>query len=276
MLMKRLLVLLVILLGFTSCGEYQKVLKEKEIPPKYEMAKSLYDQGVETGKNKYLRKSIRLFEQILPQYKGKPSGETVSYMNANAHYLIGDYFLSGYMFERFTKSYPDSEKVEEAFYKSAKSYYEVSPIYSKDQEDTYKAISKLQFYINTYPDGEYFSTSNDMIQELSLKIERKFYEIAKQYHHTERYKAAIQSFDNFNLRFPGSKFSEQAFFYKFESAYILAINSISVLVPERLEEAKTYYEDYMKYYSESESELSKQAKIYAQDIEERTNTQIES
>jgi len=273
--MKQLSILFLILLMLASCGEYQKVLKEKDVPPKYEMAKKLYDEGVETGKNKYLRKSIRLFEQILPQYKGKPAGETVSFMNANAHYLVGDYYLSGYMFERFTKSYPKSQKVEEAFFKSAKSYYQISPIYSKDQEDTNKALTKLQFYINTYPDGEFFEASNAMIQELSLKIERKFYEVSKQYHHTERYKAAIQSFDNFNLRFPGSKFREQAFFYKFESAYILAINSIAALVPERLEEAREYYEDYLKYYSQSESEFAQKAKLYAQDIEERTNTQIE-
>ncbi|MBZ9651258.1 outer membrane protein assembly factor BamD [Psychroflexus montanilacus] len=273
--MKRIIVLLVIVLGFSSCSEYQKVLKEKEVQPKYELSKKFYEKGIETGKSKYHRKAIRLFDQILPQYKGKPSGETVTYMNANAHYLIGDYFLSGYMFERFTKSYPNSEKVEEAFFKSAKSYYEVSPIYSKDQEDTNKALAKLQFYINTYPDGEFFETSNAMIQELSLKIEKKFYEISKQYHHTERYKAAIQSFDNFNLRFPGSKFREEAFFYKFESAYILAINSISSLVPERLAEAKVYYEDYIKYYGDSGSELSEQAKVYAKDIEERTNTQTE-
>jgi outer membrane protein assembly factor BamD len=273
--MKQLVILLIISIGLSSCGEYQKVLKEKEIPPKYEMAKSLYDQGVETGKNKYFRKSIRLFEQILPQYKGKPAGETVNFMNANAHYLVGDYYLSGYMFERFTKSYPKSQKVEEAFFKSAKSYYQISPVYSKDQEDTDKALSKLQFYINTYPDGEHFDASNEMIQELSFKIEKKFYEISKQYHHTERYKAAIQSFDNFNLRFPGSKFREQAFFYKFESAYILAINSVAYLIPERLAEAQEYYEDYIKYYGDSESEFAEQAKLYAEDIEERTNTQIE-
>lgn len=271
--MKRLVLLVVLSFVFTACGEYQNVLKEKEIAPKYEMAKMLYDKGVETGKNKYHRKAIRLFDQILPQYKGKPSGETVTYMNANAHYLVGDYFLSGYLFERFAKSYPNSEKVEEAHYKSANSFYEVSPIYSKDQTDTNKALTKLQFYINTYPDGENFEQANTKIQELSLKIEKKYYEIAKQYHHTERYKAAIQSFDNFILRFPGSTFREKAFFYKFESAYILAINSISFLVPERLVEAKTFYEDYLKYFTGGEH--SEQAQIYAEDIEQRLNTSTE-
>jgi outer membrane protein assembly factor BamD len=271
--MKSIVLLLLVVITFSSCSEYQEVLKEKEIAPKYEMAKSLYDKGMETNKGKYYRKAIRLFDQILPQYKGKPSGETVSYMNSNSHYLLGDYFLSGYLFERFAKSYPNSEKVEEAHYKSAVSFYEVSPIYSKDQEDTQSAITKLQFYINTYPGGEFFEESNSRIQELSLKIEKKYYEISKQYHHTERYKSAIESFDNYLLKFPGSKFREQAFFYKFESAYLLAINSILILVPERLAEAQTYYEDYSKYYSGTE--LSEQALIYAKDIEERTNTQTE-
>jgi len=271
--MKPLFTLLIVAISFASCSDYQKVLKDKEILPKYEMAKSLYDAGVETGKNKNFRKAIRLFEQIMPQYKGKPSGETVTYMNANAHYLVGDYFLSGYLFERFSKSYPNSEKTEEAFFKSAKSYFEVSSVYSKDQEDTRTALSKLQFYINTYPDGEHFEAANDMIQTLSVKIEKKYYEIAKQYHHTEHYKAAIQSFDNFILKFPGSKFTEQAFFYKFESAYLLAINSISALVPERLDEASSFYEDYLKYFSDTE--LSEKAKTYAKDIEERTNTTLD-
>lgn len=271
--MKSIVLLLLIVISFSSCSEYQKVLKKDEIAPKYEMAKSMYDKGLETGKGKYYRKAIRLFDQILPQYKGKPSGETVSYMNANSHYLLGDYFLSGYLFERFSKSYPNSEKAEEAHYKSAVSYYEVSPIYSKDQEDTQTAMTKLQFYINTYPDGEFFEESNSKIQELSLKIEKKYYEISKQYHHTERYKAAIESLDNYILKFPGTKFREQAFFYKFESAYLLAINSIAILIPERIAEAQTYYEDYSKYYTGTE--LSEQAMIYAKDIEERTNTQTE-
>lgn len=271
--MKQLLLLFSLAVFLTSCSEYQKVLKEKEISPKYEMAKTMYDKGIETGRNKYFRKAIRLFDQILPQYKGKPSGETISYMNASSHYQLGDFYLSGFLFERFTKSYPDSEKAEEAFFKSAKSYYEVSPIYSKDQEDTKTALGKLQFYVDTYEDGEYFDEANSMIQELSVKIEKKYYEIAKQYHHTERYKAAIQAFENFILDYPGSKFREKAYYYKFESAYILAINSISQLVPERLEEAKIYYEDYMKYYNEGE--LYNKAQTYVQDIEKRLQNQDE-
>jgi outer membrane protein assembly factor BamD len=36
----------------------------------------------------------------------------------------------------------------------------LSPIYSLDQTDTYKAIDKLQAFIDTYPNSEYLSEAN--------------------------------------------------------------------------------------------------------------------
>lgn len=267
--MKYIFSLLIAFVFLSSCSQYQKVLKAEETAPKYEMAKTLYEKGVETGKSKYFTKAIRLFEQILPQYKGKPQGQILSYMNANAYYLNGDYYTSGYLFERFAKSYPTSEKAEEGYFKSAKSYYEVSPVYSKDQTQSEKALLKLQTYINTYPDGSYFDEANQIVLELRTKLDRKYYEIAKQYHHTEHYKAAIEAFDNYVLDFPGTPFKEKSYFYKLESAYILAINSLRSLMDERLKTAKIFAEDYLRYYPEGE--FLDQTTIYIKDINERLN-----
>ncbi|MGB2088282.1 MAG: outer membrane protein assembly factor BamD [Psychroflexus salarius] len=267
--MKYIVSLLLATLFLTSCSEYQKVLKNEEPAPKFDLAKTLYEKGVETGRSKYFTRSIRLFEQILPQYRGKPQGQILAYMNANAYYLNGDYYTSAYLFERFAQSYPRSEKAEEAIFKSAKSYYKVSPVYSKDQSQTQKALDKLQTYINVYPEGAYFVEANDIVLELRTKLDKKYYEIAKQYHHTERYKAAIEAFDNYILDYPGTPFKEKAYFYKFESAYILAINSLRSLTEERLEAAKIYAEDYLRYYSDGE--FSELATNYLNDINERLN-----
>jgi len=62
--MKSILLLLLIVISFSSCSDYQKVLKDDEIAPKYELAKSMYDKGLEKGKSKYFTKAIRLFDQI--------------------------------------------------------------------------------------------------------------------------------------------------------------------------------------------------------------------
>lgn len=265
--MKNLIYIISVILMLSSCSEYQKVLKQKEVKPKFDMANTFYEEGLKEDKKKTLTKAIKLYEQILPNLQGKPQAQIVQYNIANAYYSIGDHLLSGYKFDRFVKAYPTSQKLEEAFFKSADSYYQVSPVYSLDQVDTKKAMDQLQLYLDNYPDGQYFVEANTKLQELRYKIEKKFYEIAKQYHLTYRYKAAISDFDNYLIKYPGSAFKEKAYYYKFESAYLLAINSFIYLMEERFDEAMTYYQDYVEKYPEGE--FIDQANNYAEDIKMR-------
>jgi outer membrane protein assembly factor BamD len=253
-----------------SCSEYQRVLKEDDIKAKYAMADSLYSQGKREDKKGKLKKSLRLLDQIVPQYRGKPQGERLAFLYADTYYELESFFDSGYQFERFTKAYPRSEKAEEAYYKGAKSYYEVSPRFSLDQTETYKAIDKFQEYITRFPDGEFIADANTHAAELRDKLDKKAYEIAKQYHHTEDYKAAMAALNNFIEDNPGSKYLEKAYYYKMDSAYLLAINSYKELVPERLETAQEYYEDYIKYYPEGE--FTERAKEQSGDIQQRSQT----
>ncbi|WP_378172933.1 outer membrane protein assembly factor BamD [Aquimarina sp. SS2-1] len=258
--MKRLLFLLILVIALGSCSEYQKVLKEEEIGPKYKLAEELYKEG------KY-KKALRLFEQIVPQFRGKPQAERVMYYYSDTYYNLEDYYLAGYQFERFAKSYPNSDKREEAAYKGAKSYYFLSPRYSLDQKETDEAIEKLQGYINAYPDSENLEEANKLVAELRNKKEKKAFEIAKQYHHREDYKVAIKAFDNYLIDYPGSVFREKALYYKLESQYLLAIGSYDVLVKERLEEANDFYNNYKKYYKEGEHTAD--AEEISEDIKSR-------
>ena len=144
-------------------------------------------------------------------------------------------------FEQFVNSYPKSEKAEEAAFLSAKSYYEESPIYSKDKEETLKAIEKVQLFINGYPDSKYLAEANELVKELDFKLEKKAFEVAKQYNHIYDYKASIKSFNNFLLDFPGSSLKEDALYYKFNSEYNLAILSIETLKQQRIANALADY-----------------------------------
>ncbi|MDR6300323.1 outer membrane protein assembly factor BamD [Mesonia maritima] len=265
--MRKSSVVILIALIISSCSPYQKVLKNEEIKPKYEMAVKLYEEGLETGKNNRFKKTLQLLEQILPQYRGTPQGEKISFIYADSYYQLEDYFDAGYQFERFTKAYPTSEKAGEAAFKSAKSYYYVSPRYSLDQTETYKGIEKLQDYITRYPDGENVAEANTLLSELREKLEKKAFEIARQYYHIEDYKASIAAMDNFIESYPGSKYIESAYFHKLDAAYLLAINSYQYLVEERLETASEYYEDYEKYYAEGE--FSTKASEISADINQR-------
>src|SRR5690606_29372349 len=232
--MKKGILLLSIILVAASCSTYQKVLKSEDIGLKYSTAEKLYNEA-EAGEGKVrskYKKALRLFEQIVPEYRGKPQAQKLMYMYSDAYYELGDHYLAGYQFERFAETYPDSEKLEEASFKSAKSYYFLSPRYDLDQSETTTAIEKLQAFINRFPESTHLEEANELVTELQVKLERKSYEIAKQYHHTMNYKAAITAFDNFILDYPGSPFREMAFYYKFDSAYQYAVNSYAFVMKE--------------------------------------------
>lgn len=250
--MKKVILFLSVVFLFTSCGEYQKVLKSKDTASKYSTAEKLYNEAKEENSRKKYRKALRLFEQLMPEFRGKPQGQKLAFLFADTYYELGDYYLAGYQFERFTETYPESEKLEEAAFKGAKSYYFLSPPYYLDQTETHQGITKLQGYINRFPESDKMEEANTLVTELRVKLERKAYEIAKQYHHTENYIAAITAFDNFISDYPGSPFREKAFYYRLESAYLYAINSYAYAMPERLATARGYYDDYQRYYPEGE------------------------
>ncbi|RCL67742.1 MAG: outer membrane protein assembly factor BamD [Cryomorphaceae bacterium] len=236
---------LIILISISfSCNEFQKVLKNDDIKTKYDMAESYYE-------NQEFRRARRLFEQIKPKYRGKPQGERITFFYANCLLNTKNYLLSAYEFESFTKAYPLSEKVEDANYLSAFSYYKLSPVHSLDQDETNDAVEKLQEFINKYPNSERMSSANELVQELRIKLEFKAFEIAKQYNTIRDYKSAIIVLDDFISDYPGTPYREDALFYLLDSSYELAINSIDSKKLERLNNAKNIYEELMEVYPES-------------------------
>ncbi len=242
--MKKIISLLLVLVLFVSCNEYQKVLKNEDVGAKYALATKMYEGG------KY-SKAIRLFEQITTSYRGKPQAEKMFYMFSQCYYKTKQYYLAGYQFESFVSSYPKSEKAEEAAFLGAKSYSMLSPVYSLDQTDTTKGIDKLQAFIDKYPNSEYLPEANELTRKLSEKIEKKVFENAKGYHTISDYKSALVALDNFVVDYPGTPFKEDALFYRYDSAYQLAINSIPAKMEERLNVAKTAYSNLVKFNAET-------------------------
>ena len=238
--MKKFLIIFLVVISFTSCSEYQKALKSEDLAVKFEAATKQYDNA------KY-SKAIRLFEQIAPSYRGKPQAEKMFYMFSQSYYKTKQYYLSGYQFESFAAGYPKSEKIEEASYLGAKSYSMLSPVYSLDQTETDKAIEKLQSFIDTYPNSVFLSEANVVVKELREKLEKKAFENAFGYNKISDYKSAIVALDNFIIDYPGTPFKEKALFYKFDSAYQLAINSITTKMQDRLNVAKTAYSNLVKF-----------------------------
>ena len=82
--MKKLIYFIFIFSLSYSCGEYQKALNSDEVAVKFNLGTELYDA------EKY-SKASRLFAQILPQYRGKPQAQKLTYMQAMCFYNTKDY-----------------------------------------------------------------------------------------------------------------------------------------------------------------------------------------
>lgn len=277
--MKKFFYILMSLIVLSSCSEYQKVLKasgEGSTKEKFTLGESLFNQG------KYA-KANRLFGQIVPEYRGKPQAQKLMYLYAMTFYKMKDYYISAYRFEQFTKSYPKSEKLEETAFLSARSYYMLSPTYTKDQTETKEAIEKIQGFINMFPESQYLSEANKLVKELEFKLEQKAFNIAKQYHNiapgfTRDFTSAIKSFDNFLYDFPGSRLREDAMYYRLEAAYTQAVNSyerinsreegIIQLRKQRLETTKEYSDSFLDAYKESKymEKVNEMAKVIDEEL----------
>lgn len=227
---KNILLILTLGVALTSCSEYSKVLNKGTSAEQLNLATTLFEKG------KY-NKSLQLFDKIMPDYQGKPQMERILFMVAQANFETKNYLLAAYNFDRFTKNYPRSTKKEEASYQAAYSYYLSTPRSSLDQSDTYTAIDAFQKYIDKYPTSEKVEEANKYIKEMQLKLEKKEFDIAYQYYHTEQYKAAIVAFDNFLTDNLGTSFKEDALYYKSKAAHDLAINSVQSKKEERIKEA---------------------------------------
>jgi outer membrane protein assembly factor BamD len=144
----------------------------------------------------------------------------------------------------------------------AKSYFMLSPIYTLDQDDTLTGIDKLQVFINRFPNSEYLNEALELMEKLQNKIEKKEFEISKQYYTIRDYSSAIKSLDNFIADNPGTIFREEALYFRWLSQYEIAINSIESRINDRITELERSLENFLRYYPDT---------IFIDDLSEKIN-----
>ena len=254
--MYRIFFLISISISLLSCNDYQKLLNSTENQSeKYAAAEEYYNNGE-------FRRANTLIEQIIPSYRGKPQGERLVYFFANSYFETKLYLSAAIQFENFIKSYPNSQRIQEAYFMEAKSYYMLSPRYTLDQEDTFTGIDKLQVFINRFPNSEYLAEALELMEQLQNKIEKKEFEVSKQYYTIRDYSSAMKSLDNFIADNPGTIFREEALYYRWLSQYEIAINSIESRINERVAELERSLDNFLRYYPDT---------IFIDDLSEKIN-----
>ena len=140
-------------------------------------------------------------------------------------------------------------------------FYLTSANYKLDQTSTKNAIKEFQSFIDSYPESSRIDSCNTIMDKLRGKLEKKDYEIIKQYYKRDEWKATIVATRIFMKEYPSSLYIDEMYFISINSYYLLALNSIYSKKAERLDNAIENYVKLLDLYPNS-SYLSRAESIY--------------
>ena len=268
---------------FTSCGDYNKVLKSRDSDYKYEAAKSYFGNGQYT-------KAITLLEEVTTYMKGTRHAEESLYMLAMSYYNQADYVTASHYFTTYYNTYPKGTYTELARFHAGKSLFLDTPEPRLDQSSTYSAIQELQMFMEFFPNSERKSEVQIMMFNLQDKLVMKEYLSAKLYYDLGTYVgnasytadrringnnflACITTAQNILKDYPYSSMREDVSILLLRAKYKLGSESVEEKKEERMREAIDEYYAFKNEFPESKymkevEDIYKDASKYVKELNE--------
>ena len=254
---QRILFILLAISLFSSCGEYNKVLKSNDYNYKFEYAKKAFE------KKKYAQ-AYTILGDLVTVFKGTDKAEESLYLLALSYYENKDYINSGAYFKAYYTNYPKGQYTELARFYAGYGYYLDSPESQLDQSGTYKAIEELQGFLDYFPKSDKVSIAQNAIFELQDKLVFKELQNAQLYYNLgnylgNNYESAVIVATNALKNYPYTKHKEQLQMIvlkaKFQQAYQSVIEKKADRYREVIDEYYSFINDYpeSKYRSEADN-----------------------
>jgi len=238
---------------FSSCGEYNKLLKSTDAELKYSYAKKYFNQ------KKYVR-SATLLEEVVQPFRGRSEGEESLYLLAQSYYGQKDYGNASLYFKSYYDTYPSGEFAELSRFYGAYGLYLDSPDPRLDQTQTYEAINQFLMYLEYFPQSERVKQVHEILFELQEKLAYKEYLAAKLYYNLgtynmgynvgNNYTACVITAENALRSYPDTKYREELKYLTICSKYELALVSVNERLQGRYREVVDEYYNYMNEFPE--------------------------
>jgi|JFJP01.1.fsa_nt_gi outer membrane protein assembly factor BamD len=234
----------VFVLLFSSCSDYNKIVKSTDYEFKYKKALEYYEAG------EFVRSST-LLKELINIVRGTSRADKVYYYYAKSQFGMKDNMMAGHYFKSLIKEFPRSEYAEESQFMVGYCFYLDSPSPRLDQGGTQSAIDALQLFINLYPKSNRLEEANRLIIEMRDKLVYKSYLSGKLYYDLNNYKAAVVALSSSLKDFPDTKYREELMYMLLKAKYLLAVRSVEEKKRERLSSALDEYYTFVDEYPES-------------------------
>ena len=234
---------------FSSCEEYNKVLKSSDPNYKFEYAKKAFEE------RKYVQ-SATLLEDVVKVLKGTDKAEESLYLLGLSYYENKDYGSASTYFQTYYSHYPKGKYTELARFYSGYGYYLDSPEPQLDQTDTYKAIDELQKFLDYFPNSDKRNIAQNAIFELQDKLVQKEIENAQLYYNLgnylgNNYESAVIVATNALKNYPYTKYKEQLQMIILKARFQEAYQSVDEKKIERFREVVDEYYSFINDYPDS-------------------------
>lgn len=257
------------LLAFSSCGEYQKILKSGTVDQKLEYAQRAFDQ------KRYVQAST-LLSDIVTQLKGSEKAEDALYLLGLSYFENKDYPNAAVCFKQYYSRYPKGKYTELARFYCGYGYYLDSPDPQLDQSDTMHAIEELQGFLDYFPQSERVSIAQNAIFEMQDKLTLKELQSAQLYYNLgnflsrNNYESAIVVAKNAIKTYPYSKYKEDLEMLILKSRYQEAKESVNERKADRYRLVLDEYYSFVNNYPdgpnrEEADRIAKIAENYVKD-----------
>jgi outer membrane protein assembly factor BamD len=230
----------IIVIGFVSCSQYEKLRKSRDYQLMYRKAFEYYHVG------DFVR-SGQLFDDISSIFRGTTKQDTISYYQAMSYFKQKDYLTASHYFSQHFKDQRQSPFAEECEYLTGYCYYMMSPRASLDQANTHAAIESFQVFLVRHPGSVFASDAEKYMSEMREKLVDKSYQTAKLYYDLGQYRASIVALNNSLDDYPETRYREELMYLLLRSSYLLAENSVPDKMKERFQST---VDEYFSFYGE--------------------------
>ncbi len=246
---KNIVLALLVTIVFTSCNEYNKLLKSTDYEYKYEAAKNYFANG------QYNRASI-LLNELITILKGTDKAEESLYMLGMSYFNQGDYQTAAQSFIAYYNAYPRGVFAELARFQAGKALFLDTPEPRLDQSSTYQAIQQLQMFMEYCPESSKKQEAQDMIFALQDKLVLKELYSAKLYYNLgnymgNNYEACVITARNALKDYPYTDYREELSILILRAMYEMAVYSVEDKKMERYRETVDEYYAFRNEFPES-------------------------
>lgn len=202
--MKKFSILALIFLFINiSCSSTQP--QEEDIQALYHKAMKFLD------KKRYLRAQEE-FGNVAIKGLHTELGDDAQYYLAESYFLNKEYILAIAEYDQLIRRMGFSEYTQKARWRICQCYVKQSPKYFLEQSSTENALSKIQEYIDDYPNSEYHEEALDNIKVLRSKLAQKIFESGRLYIKMEEFDSAIITYEDLLANYYDTNLVEETHF----------------------------------------------------------------